>query len=524
MGGNGACHVELLRPRLGRLCWPLAALLGVLAAGPARGERLALLVGVRKYDSPELTSLPYAENDVTVLAGVLSRAGYTRVVLLTGARPPRARATAANIRRELRALLKASQDNDTVVVAFAGHGVEFARSDEPYFCPADAQLANRATLISLSEVYRELAGCKAAARLLLSDACRNDPLALRSRGTLGAAVFAAQAQARRTPPRNVVALFSCSPGEYALETAHLKHGVFFHHVIEGLQGKAALPGSGAVTLVSLTGHAQRGVEEYVRKHVSRDTKQHPELVGRVSGTMVLVPPPADEVYPLLRAGQHRRAAELLTARLKAGPKADVLALRAEALAGQGDLERALADARGAVALGSRLARAHFVLGLVLARRKDHPGAIHAYNEAIRLDPGYASAWNNRGNSHAHKGDHTRAVADYTQALKLDPYYGLALRNRGWTHAQAGKPELGITDLTEALRLLPRDASIYHDRAELYARQRKDEKALDDLNEAIRLGPRQVESYRLRATVLDRLGRPKEAAQDRARARELSGAN
>ncbi len=36
------------------------------------------------------------------------------------------------------------------------------------------------------------------------------------------------------PPGGVVAFFSCSEGEKAFEHAELKHGVFFHFVIEAM--------------------------------------------------------------------------------------------------------------------------------------------------------------------------------------------------------------------------------------------------------------------------------------------------
>ena len=38
-------------------------------------------------------------------------------------------------------------------------------------------------------------------------------------------------------PKGVVALFSCSAKEKAYESDKLKHGVFFHYVIEALRGK-----------------------------------------------------------------------------------------------------------------------------------------------------------------------------------------------------------------------------------------------------------------------------------------------
>src|SRR5437764_195155 len=52
--------------------------------GPRRGEKYALLVGVRRYDPNELRSLQYSEPDVVELAGVLKAEGYqpSNVVLM----------------------------------------------------------------------------------------------------------------------------------------------------------------------------------------------------------------------------------------------------------------------------------------------------------------------------------------------------------------------------------------------------------------------------------------------------------
>ena len=55
------------------------------------------------------------------------------------------------------------------------HGVQFSGSEESYFCPADARLADRSTLIPLDEVYADLEACEAGFKVLLVDACRNDP-------------------------------------------------------------------------------------------------------------------------------------------------------------------------------------------------------------------------------------------------------------------------------------------------------------------------------------------------------------
>src|SRR4051794_18738720 len=77
-------HARSRRPALAIV---LAALVVVPAhsqeAGRDRGEKYALLVGVRQYDPNELRPLAYSEPDVVELEQVLKGAGYRRVVLMT---------------------------------------------------------------------------------------------------------------------------------------------------------------------------------------------------------------------------------------------------------------------------------------------------------------------------------------------------------------------------------------------------------------------------------------------------------
>jgi formylglycine-generating enzyme required for sulfatase activity len=271
------------------------------------GEKYALLVGVREYDPNELRSLPYSEDDVTELAEVLRASGYKpgNVVLMTqtvGARRPRFLPLAGQVRKELRLLLQDLAENDGVLVALAGHGVQFVGDPESYFCPADARLADKSTLIPLGEVYKELEACGAGMKVLLVDACRNDP---RSDNSRARAVVSLQSVTRPTlakPPGGVVAFFSCSPGEKAYEHAELKHGVFFHYVIEGLRGAAVGAEEREILVPDLEKFVKRRVRDFVREKYG--VRQSPELEGKTRDLVPLVslaPPPAEPAEPLVPA-------------------------------------------------------------------------------------------------------------------------------------------------------------------------------------------------------------------------------
>src|SRR5262249_1462929 len=56
-------------------------------------------------------------------------------------------------------------------------------------------------------------------------------------------------------------------------------------------------------------------------------------------------------------------------------------------------------------------------------------AIQDYTEAIKLNPKYVTAFNNRGLIYSQKREYEHAIQDYDNALRLNPKYVLALNNR-----------------------------------------------------------------------------------------------
>jgi len=95
------------------------------------GRKLALLVGVNKYDHAQLRDLEFAENDVAELAAVLERQGYNVVLLTTktGLQDSRLNPTVVNIQLQLECLMKKVTKRDLVVVGLAGHGLQPLGSD-----------------------------------------------------------------------------------------------------------------------------------------------------------------------------------------------------------------------------------------------------------------------------------------------------------------------------------------------------------------------------------------------------------
>ena len=65
----------------------------------------------------------------------------------------------------------------------------------------------------------------------------------------------------------------------------------------------------------------------------------------------------------------------------------------------------------------------------LVGEKNPKDAIFAFDQAIRLKPDYAEAYNNRGATKAALGRHDGALADYDEAVRLKPDYAYAYYQR-----------------------------------------------------------------------------------------------
>lgn len=114
-------------------------------------------------------------------------------------------------------------------------------------------------------------------------------------------------------------------------------------------------------------------------------------------------------------------------------------------------------------------------------------AISEYDEAIRLDPQFAVAYNNRGNAYAGLGQYEKAIADLDEAIRLRPKVALAYNNRGNAYNNLRKFKRAIQDLDEAIRLDPQLTEAYAGRALAYIFLSKHVDAQQDIERAVELG-------------------------------------
>ena len=69
-----------------------------------------------------------------------------------------------------------------------------------------------------------------------------------------------------------------------------------------------------------------------------------------------------------------------------------------------------------------------------AAQSEYGRAIADYDEAIRLDPYYVSAYYERAVSFTARREYERAIADYSKCVRLDEEFEPGYRGRAWTWA------------------------------------------------------------------------------------------
>jgi tetratricopeptide (TPR) repeat protein len=154
-------------------------------------------------------------------------------------------------------------------------------------------------------------------------------------------------------------------------------------------------------------------------------------------------------------------------------------------------------------------------------KKDFAGKIEDFTEAIRLNPQYAIAYNNRGDLYAKQGKKEAALADFNEAIRLEPTLVVAYNNRGCVRETIADMDGALADYHEALRLNPQYATAYMNRGNARTLLKDYQNALQDFDEAIRLDPEFAFAYYNRGLLFDQQGDLDQAIRDYTAAIRLS---
>jgi hypothetical protein len=183
---------------LASTCW--------MATGDALAEnRMALVIGNANYAT--VTALPNPANDAKAMAKFLSTAGF-QVLQAPDLSQTEMRRTIGDF-----ASMVADKGPDTVALVFyAGHGLQV--DGENYLVPVDAKIQREADVplqaMRLADLMNALASVPSKTRIVILDACRNNPFSDINKTTgRGLAIVDA--------PTGSLVSYSTAPGTEALD-------------------------------------------------------------------------------------------------------------------------------------------------------------------------------------------------------------------------------------------------------------------------------------------------------------------
>jgi tetratricopeptide (TPR) repeat protein len=521
-------------------------------ASPSGGNTYAVLIGISKYKSPELT-LQFAERDATVFDQLLlsPRGGAIppeNILLLANEH-----ATTAAVRNAFQNFLKQKATKaDTVILMIAGHGtVEQPGSKKGFILTydSDPQDLNSTALpmAELQSLFEEQVN-KVGRVILFIDVCRSGTI-----GTIKNTNINGDVQHLGEVEGDLFGLMASRPRELSLEGPQFGggHGLFSYYVLKGLEGDADANKDGKVDVSELI--------KYVTDQVSSasDNKQHPREFGTYDNSMKLSDStkPGIEVTHFPRLIDSRSGQPLVLAsyepQLPASPETEQAIATFRSAIGQGhvlreqtgnafaaldrlkallasdrykDFENQLRvtledqaqevllryltgdevpqteedfstgakfmDAALLLTPESLYLRAHesFFAGRALLFEKKFADAARLLETAVRIDPTAAYAYNALGIAYLEQAQYDKAIPAFRDAANRAQHWSYPLHNLALAYMEAGNYEPAIRSYQEAIRLAPRFAYLPYNLGFVYQRIGRKKEAEVSYRRAIALAP------------------------------------
>lgn len=188
---------------------------------------------------------------------------------------------------------------------------------------------------------------------------------------------------------------------------------------------------------------------------------------------------------------------------------------------KGDFKNALYYLNEAIKLDPKNARAYNIRGLAKYESENYEDAILDYDKAIVIDSKYVAAYNNRGNAKSELGDHKGAILDFDKAIKYDPKNAIAYTNRGNSKSELGNYKGAIADYNRAIKSDPKDTTVYFNYGIAKSELGDFKGAITNYDQAIKNDPKNAGAYNNRGNAKHELGDLKGAIADYDEAIELN---
>jgi hypothetical protein len=198
---------------------------GMFAAPAFAEKRVALIIGATSYR--EVGSLPQATMDARIIHDALTQlGGFSHLP------PVLVDPTKAELEAALKSFALEARNADVAVFYFSGHGMQ--HEDDNWLIPVDASLQNETDVlyegVRLSTLHQSMRQAKL--RIIILDACRNNPFALSWATTKAAGDGLARIN---NLPLGSVLAYAAAPGKKTPDNGVYARSLARHMVSEGLE-------------------------------------------------------------------------------------------------------------------------------------------------------------------------------------------------------------------------------------------------------------------------------------------------
>ena len=159
------------------------------------------------------------------------------------------------------------------------------------------------------------------------------------------------------------------------------------------------------------------------------------------------------------------------------------------------------------------ARLRNIQGIFRTELKQFEAAVMSFDNAIRINPDYFQAHNNKGNALKEEGKFEAAEICYTKALQINPEYFEAHANLAKIRQLQGNLEEAIESYEQAVNLKPESFELHLDMAKALTANGQLEVAVQSYRAAIQLNREHSDAHFKSSVILLELGRFEEAEVD-----------
>ncbi len=248
------------------------------------GNKLAVLVGVNKYDDSSINQLSYSVKDTQDLYRILvdpAKGGYNTRSVKVLSDADAEKPSRNNILSKLTATSRIASSEDSILFYFSGHGHEI--DGKPYLLSFDSYrntIENTALPIEL--IRKTMENSLARVKIIIVDACHSGAVkGLKDSGIMTKSFF----ESFFPPPEGFVVLTSCKLGESSHEWDEKEHGVFSYYLLEGLSGNADRDGDKIITVTDAYRYSCENVKKWA---FEKGLEQTPFLDARIAGDIPFV--------------------------------------------------------------------------------------------------------------------------------------------------------------------------------------------------------------------------------------------